>query len=422
MMLKALPRVAILHYSASPVIGGVESVMLAHVRLFTEAGYLTTVVSGRGKKEAFPSGTEFIRIRELDSQHPRILELSHELEQGHVPPYLDKMAARLAKALTSALHSIDHVIVHNVFTKHFNLPFTVALFRLLDQGLIRHCVAWCHDITWTSPNSRSKVYAGYPWDLLRTYRSELTYVTVSKERQLELANLFGCAPEQIQVIYNGVDPKELLGLSDFGLALIDRLDLWESDLNLIMPVRVTQAKNIELALRMVAALKQSGIRARLVITGPPDPHDRMSMEYFQSLLALRTQLGIREEVRFVYESGPVAAKPFTVEMPVVSELLRVSDALFMPSHREGFGMPVLEAGLAGLPVFCADTVPAAKEIGGQDVRMFPHNAEPAHVAELILKQVRENSVLRLRRRVRQRLTWRSIFRQQIMPLLDRGAS
>jgi glycosyltransferase involved in cell wall biosynthesis len=266
------------------------------------------------------------------------------------------------------------------------------------------------------------VYAGYPWDLLRTYRSELTYVTVSKERQRELANLFGCAPEQIRVIYNGVDPKELLGLSDFGLALIDRLDLWESDLNLIMPVRVTQAKNIELALRMVAALKQSGIRARLVITGPPDPHDRMSMEYFQSLLALRTQLGIREEVRFVYESGPVAAKPFTVEMPVVSELLRVSDALFMPSHREGFGMPVLEAGLAGLPVFCADTVPAAKEIGGQDVRMFPHNAEPAHVAELILKQVRENSVLRLRRRVRQRLTWRSIFRQQIMPLLDRGAS
>jgi glycosyltransferase involved in cell wall biosynthesis len=419
---KDLHKVAFLHYSAPPVIGGVESVILAHDRLFIESGYPTAIVAGKGEKEALPSGTEFIRIHELDSQHPRILELSYELERGHVPAYFDAMVTQLVRVLASILRPMDHIFVHNVFTKHFNLPLTVAFFRLLDQGLLRHCIAWCHDITWTSPNSRSKVYAGYPWDLLRTHRSEVTYVTVSQERQRELANLFGCAPEHIQVIYNGVDPKELLGLSDFGLALIDRLNLWDSDFNLIMPVRVTQAKNIELALHTIAALKERGIRPKLVVTGPPDPHDRLNMEYFQSLLSLRQQLGVIDEVRFVYESGPVAAKTFTVEMPVVSELLRVSDALFMPSHREGFGMPVLEAGLASLPVFCADTVPAAREIAGQDVLMFPPNAEPAHVAELILKQIKENFVLRLRRRVRQRLTWRSIFHQQILPLLDRDAS
>jgi glycosyltransferase involved in cell wall biosynthesis len=312
--------------------------------------------------------------------------------------------------------------VHNVFTKHFNLPLTAALFRLLDQGVIHRCVAWCHDITWTSANSRSKVYPGYPWDLLSTYRSDVTYVTISKNRQRELANLFECPPKQIRIIYNGVNPSKLLALSDVGLALINRLELWDSDLNLLMPVRVTKAKNIELALHVVSALKERGIRPKIVVTGPPDPHDEMNMEYFQGLLTLREKLGVNQQVRFVYESGPNLAEPFIIDMPVVSELFRVSDALFMPSHREGFGMPVLEAGLVGIPAFCANTVPAAKEIGGQGVIRFSPEARPDQVANLILKWMKHRSVLRLRRHIRRDLTWHSIFQREILPLLDRGAS
>jgi glycosyltransferase involved in cell wall biosynthesis len=308
--------------------------------------------------------------------------------------------------------------VHNVFTKHFNLPLTAALFRLLDQGVIRGCVAWCHDLTWTSPNSRSRVHAGYPWDLLRAQRSDIRYVTVSQERQRELASLFACPPEQIEVIYNGVDPQELLALSEDGLALIDQLDLWDSDLNLLMPVRVTQAKNLELALRVVAALKAKGLQPKLIVTGPPDPHDPSNMKYFQRLMNLREELGVVYQVRFVYESGPNPAEPLTVEMPIVSQLLRVSDALFMPSHREGFGMPVLEAGLAGVPVFSSNRVPAAKEIGGQDIVRFVPEAAPEHVASLIVNWMESSPVLQLRRRVRQELTWRGIFQRQILPLLD----
>lgn len=415
-------QVAILHYSAPPVIGGVENVILAHLRLFLDAGYSTAVVAGRGKQAALPPGAEFIPIPELDSQHPHILAISQELDQGRVPAQFEETVTRLSRKLAPALHSAELVIVHNIFTKHFNLPLTTALFRLLDEGVIRRCVAWCHDITWTSPNSRSKVFPRFPWDLLRTYRSDVTYLAVSRDRQDDLAALLGCPPAQIRVIYNGVDPGELLGLSGAGLALIGRLSLWESDLNLLMPVRVTQAKNIELALRVVAALKERGIHPKLVLTGPPDPHDPMNMEYFGSLLTLREQLGVVDEMRFVYESGPVPAEPWTIEMPLVAELLRASDALFMPSHREGFGMPILEAGLAGLPVFCAENIPAAREVGEPDIVRFSPDADADQVANLILQWAEQSPALRLRRRVRQTLTWQSIFRQEILPLLGRGSS
>ncbi len=411
------PATAILHYTAPPVVGGVEAVIQAHAQVFAKAGYPVTIIAGRGERAALPPGVSFVRIPEMDSRYQEIAQVGVALEEGQMPAAFDDLTNRLIEALTSTLGRFDNVIVHNVLTKHFNLPLTAALHRLLDAGTIRHSIAWCHDFTWTSPSSRSKVHPGYPWDLLRTYRADLTYVVVSRRRQRALATLLGCPPEEVLVIYNGVDPKTLLGLSEEGCALATHLGLLESDLTLLMPVRVTRAKNIEYALRVVAALKAGGCRPKLVVTGPPDPHDAQSMAYFRSLQALRQQLHIEEEMRFVFESGPDPDQPYTIEARVVGDLFRVSDVMFMPSHREGFGMPILEAGLLGVPVVCTD-VPAAEEIGGVDTILFDTDEDPAHVAGQIQARVEQSPVHRLRRRVRKNYTWRAIFQRDIRPLLE----
>lgn len=81
-------------------------------------------------------------------------------------------------------------------------------------------------------------------------------------------------------------------------------------------------------------------------------------------------------------------------------------------------MPVLEAGLVGIPVVCTE-VPAAVEIGGQDVILFDLEEEPDRLAGRILAWTKESAVHRLRRRVRQGYTWQAIFRRDIEPLLGR---
>ena len=242
---------AILHYSAPPVVGGVEAVMAAHAETFRRAGYPVAIIAGRGSSEALPKGTKFVQIREIDSRHPHVMDMAEQLEQGQVPPGFDSLVGDLVDLLAPHLSRFDNVIVHNIFTKHFNLPATAALHRMLDAGTMRGCIAWCHDFTWTSPNSRSRVHPGYPWDLLRTFRQDVTYVVVSQQRQETLAGLFDCPREEIRVIYNGVDPRTLLGLSAEGQTLIERLGIFDSDLVMLMPVRVTEAKNIEQALRVV---------------------------------------------------------------------------------------------------------------------------------------------------------------------------
>ena len=409
-------QTAILHYTAPPVVGGVEAVIQAHAHVFVEAGYPVTVVAGWGEQTALQPGAEFVCIPVMDSRYQEIVEVSKALERGEVPDGFDSLVSRLTESLTATLGRFDNVIVHNVFTKHFNLPLTAALHGLLDEGAIRNCIAWCHDFTWTSPSSGGKVHPGYPWDLLRGYHHDVIYVVVSKRRQRVLAELFDCPLERIRVVYNGVDPRELLGISAEGWVLVTRLGLLGSDLVLLMPVRVTQAKNIEYALRVVAAIKSQGLCPKLVVTGPPDPHDVQSVAYFRSLQDLRRELGVEAEARFVFESGPDPDQPFTIDARVVGDLFRVSDVMFMPSHREGFGMPVLEAGLAGVPVVCTG-VPAAEEIGGVDVVQFDPDESVTSVAGRIVDLMAQSSVHRLRQRVRQAYTWRAIFERDIRPML-----
>jgi glycosyltransferase involved in cell wall biosynthesis len=411
------PKTALLHYTAPPVVGGVEAVIQAHTQLFIQSQYPVTVIAGRGEKIALPSGADFIPVPEIDSQHPQIIEISSSLEKGEVPPTFENFVNQLIEILLPILSQFENIIVHNVCTKHFNLPLTAALHHLLDAGSLQHCIAWCHDFTWTSPNSRSKVHPGYPWDLLRTHHPAITYVVVSQRRQQALADLLGCPLEDIHVVYNGVDPKLLLGLSAQGYELVTRLGLLESDLVLLMPVRITQAKNIEYALHVVAALKAHRCRPKLIVTGPPDPHDIESLTYFRTLRALRQKLDVEEEMRFVFESGQDPGQPFFIEPQVVGDLFRVSDVMFMPSHREGFGMPVLEAGLVGIPVVCTN-VPVAEEIGGNDVTIFDPDEDPARVAEGILVWAEQSPVHRLRRQMRQSYIWPAIFERDIKPLLD----
>jgi len=409
-------KTAILHYSAPPEIGGVEAVIHAHAFQFAEAGLPLTIIAGRGDSSALPRSVAFRCVAEIDTMNPEIAAATAELNRGNIPDSFESLVDRLTEQLRPLLKPFDHLVVHNVLTKHFNLPLTAALFRLMDEGTIAHTVAWCHDLTWSSPNSRNKVYESFPWNLLKTVHKHVTYVAISQQRKNEIVQTFGLPPQDIPVIHNGVDPAVLLNFSEVGAALIDRLNLWADELILIMPVRVTSAKNIEYAMQVLAALKTMNKRVRLVLTGPPDPHDSSSMEYYQSLLELRKSLDVEHEMCFVFESGPQPGSGYLIDQRVVADLYHMADIMFMPSHREGFGMSILEAGLLGLPVF-ATSVPAVQDLDITKSFIFSLDTPPQQLAEQILNWTKDNPEYLLRARVRQGYTWKAIFEQDLLPLL-----
>jgi len=410
-------KTAFLHYSAPPIVGGVESVMHAHAEQFAISGMQLSIIAGRGNINAMPPGVDFIQIDEIDSMNPEISTATQDLDNGKIPDSFEKLVNLLSNKLHPVLSEFDHLIIHNVMTKHFNLPLTVALFRLMDEGVIKHPIIWSHDLTWSSPNSYTKVYPAYPWNLLKTFRNDATYVTISEKRRDEVVSTFGCKPEDVQIIYNGIDQTSLLGLSPESVDLIKRLDLLSADLILLMPVRVTKAKNFEFAIELVSELTKLNCRPKLIITGPPDPHDASSMGYYQQLMHLRTQMNVENEVKFVFESGPTTGENYYIGWQVVSDLYRVADALLMTSHREGFGMPVLEAGLIGLPII-STPIPSINELVEHNALVFSLPTPPHQLADQILSWIRMKPEHNLRVKVRQNYTWESIFTQNILPLLE----
>jgi glycosyltransferase involved in cell wall biosynthesis len=411
--------IAILHYSAPPVVGGVEIVFTEHARQLVRAGHSVKVVAGRGGDGGLPDAAQVAIIPEIDSEYPANLEIGEALARGPAPPAFDALSDRIEATLAEALYRAQIVMAHNVLSMHFNMPLLAALHRLIGQPGAPRFIAWCHDVSrYVRPSSGATQRPEYPWDLLRTYLPNVTYVAVSEERRQHLVEVLGCPPENIRVVPNGVDADSLLGLSRVGRHLVETFDLQNADVILLMPVRLTRAKNIEFSLRVTSGLKSAGLEPRLIITGPPDPHAPDGLEYYQGLLTLRDELGLRGQAVFVFEGTPELGTELRIDLPVVAELYRACDVVLLPSLREGFGIPILEAGMIYRPIY-ATHIPAVDVIGAETVHLIEPDEPASRVAERIAGWAEQDPTHRLRVRVRRSYTWDGIFRTMIEPLIIR---
>jgi glycosyltransferase involved in cell wall biosynthesis len=405
-------NIVLLHYAAPPVVGGVESVMSRHARLMVRAGHHVRIVAGRGKNT--DERLIFSEVREVDSRHPEVLALKADLDAGQIPPGFEPLVERITSQLLALIDNADRVIAHNVCSLNKNLALTVALHRISENQAKPRFILWHHDLAWTTPRYRHELHNGYPWDLLRKDWPWADQVVVSEPRRRELAGLLNVSPDRIRVIPNGVDVREFLKLDAQTEGLRQQLQLSTSAPLMLLPVRITPRKNIELALRVLAVLRRQFRNAQLIVTGPLGPHNPANQQYFERLLALRAELQIEEAAHFLAEVTDQA-----ISDEVVADLYQLADLLFLPSREEGFGIPILEGGLAGIPIFCAD-IPALRELGGQQANYFPPDAVPERVAGQIAEVLTSSPVYALRKRVLQGYSWDQIYENLIAPLLEKG--
>jgi glycosyltransferase involved in cell wall biosynthesis len=403
-----MTKVALLHYSAPPIVGGVESVLGHHARLMAEAGHQVQIIAGRG--EQTDPRIPFIQVPRADSRHPDVLAIKAELDAGYVPPKFADLVDSLTASLSEILDDVDVLLAHNVCSLNKNLALTAALKKLASQNDLQ-IVLWHHDLAWTTPRYRADLHEGHPWDLLRQAWAGVKQVTISEMRQRELAQLFQIDKDKIEVIPNGVDVVNFHKLENQTRKFVKQLDLLRASPVLLLPVRITPRKNIELALHVCANLIRIFPEIKLVVTGPLGPHNPANVNYFEKLLALRKELGLVNSISFLVE---LTADYIPDE--VISDFYHLADALFMPSYEEGFGIPLLEAGLANLPVFCSD-IPPLRSLGGSYVTYFSPDDDPETIANIIANQLSSNPVFRLRTSVRGQYTWEGIYTRHIAPLL-----
>jgi glycosyltransferase involved in cell wall biosynthesis len=139
-------------------------------------------------------------------------------------------------------------------------------------------------------------------------------ITVSEATKLTLTTRFNLQPDSIHVVYNGVS-----------LAEIDRIPKQTKVRDLIYVGRLVPHKHIEDFIELCNRTQRSGA---IIGQGPLESDIRQSTDPLVNIEFLGKLIDYRD---------------------VLTEIKK-SEALVLPSTREGFGIVLVEAGACGLPV------------------------------------------------------------------------
>ena len=223
-------------------------------------------------------------------------------------------------------------------------------------------VAVIHDLQHRKQPENFGALERRAWDfsVWGSVRRSRRIVTVSESSRRDILEAYGVSPEQVRVVQHGVE-AEFFGLTGnelYGAHLLREAGVPECRYLLAVST-VHPHKNWQRLLEAYAHLVREGRREHLVIAGLagkawPEVKERL----LDAELAERVHL--------------LGWQP----RPVLLALFRFAAALVFPSTFEGFGIPVLEAMAAGIPVVCSD-IPPLREIADGAAHFFDPSSSPA---------------------------------------------
>ena len=243
--------IALVHYAAAPIIGGVERIIDEHARLLSRHGHRVTILCQRGAGR-------------------------------HITP----------ETLCDELRSHDLAIVHNIFTMPFDLALTEALWQA--AATIR-TIAWTHDLAAANPDLAPVS------PILTKAAPGVEYVAISALRQRQLRTTLGI--ENARIIPNGIDPIRILDLPQNVAALVEKERLFDAAHIFLHPTRLLRRKNVETSIRLAQAIPN----ARLIITGADDSHNPASADYAAAMRRLAGPETIFSSERFPVGDAELSA-------------------------------------------------------------------------------------------------------------------
>jgi len=236
-------------------------------------------------------------------------------------------------------HATDHYIpklgkVPVVATIHDAIPFSHPLWtplrhRLLISPVFRLSARWAQRL-----------------------------ITVSNFSKTQIVDYFGIAPEKISVIPNGVNERWFRPVDHLQLeALLQKYQL--PKLYVVFVGTIQPRKNIERLIRAYQTLPtQLRHEFALVIIG-------------------RAGWGCNDIVHFIHESATKDNVKWLKYLPQehLETLVKGAACLALPSLAEGFGLPVVEAFAAGVPVLTSNTTSLPEVAGDAALLVDPTRTE-----------------------------------------------
>ena len=178
---------------------------------------------------------------------------------------------------------------------------------------------------------------------------------------------------KLRVVYYGYEEKSN-SIGDSEIRQLEKINKWKSEGYIVIGTlsRLEKQKNLEILLNATSKLASSSLKVKVVIVGKGSLKD--------SLQNLAKSLNIGENVYFYGRTNS----------PL--ELIRNFDIFTLTSRYEGFGLVLLEAMAASIPIVASKNS-AIPEVLGEDYKGFFKTGDSLELAS-ILEQIINSDTLK----------------------------
>ncbi len=225
-------------------------------------------------------------------------------------------------------------------------------------------------------------------------------IVVSENTKKDLINLYNVSADKIEVIYPGVDMEKFESEAIIKSEVLKKYNIHKKYFLYMGALR--KNKNVDGIIKAYANYLSNGGENLLVIAGGK------SGEYLM-LKKLTEALGIGKKIVFT---------DYLPEEDKVG-LYKGAEAFIMPSHYEGFGIPIIEAMAAGIPVITSKTSSLLEIAEGRALLVDPNDIKK--IAEA-MKKISEDielrtELIRLGRERSKIFTWKKTC-EKFLKVLD----
>lgn len=285
------------------------------------------------------------------------------------PAGIDRIAARFvdyprAVAALTAPFDVYHLVDHSYAQLLHGLPTGQTLVTCHDLDTFR-------SVLQPEEERRPLPFRWMTRRILSGLRLAAHVACDSEATRGALVSLAGFPEDRLSVIPNGTDTggePEADAAADVEAA---RMLGPRHFVELLHVGSTIPRKRIDLLLDIFAGVRQARPEARLTRVGGP----------FTAEQRVRARdLGVLDAIHVL---------PF-VDRATLAAVYRRSALAVLPSDREGFGLPIVEALACGTPMVASD-IPVLREVGGGAVTYCPVEAPGAWV-ETILQLLREREI------------------------------
>ncbi len=338
-------RIALLGYRSNPFSGG-QGIYLKYLSsALAEAGHEVDVISG----EPYPDLDPRIRLVKLPGlnlfeakNHVTALRPRHLRSMTDTFEWLSMLTGGFPEPYTFGRRLQRHFQALQISGRHYdivhdNQSLSYGALALQQQGLplvttIHHPITWDRDIALTHAENWQERLLIRRWHNFLNMQTKVArrlqwVVTVSERSRQDICTAFDIPPQQVHVVYNGVDTQVFRPEPDIARNPWQLITTASAD----QPLKGTQH-----LIPAFAQLCGQFPKLRLTFIGRPKPGGPTER--------LIDQLGVRERIVFMHG----------ISADEMRTLYASSAVAVIPSEYEGFGLPAAEAMACGTPVVSTD--------------------------------------------------------------------